>query len=627
LTGHAEFDVAFRLVGRRDELLAVLDVHQRRRLLRLLDSGLVYWNDGGLVVHRRELTERVSELRRWIFQGVEVVEGFELSAGDDVVETLLGNQVSDPVATVRVANMWVLWHDHGDHPEVRLGVQRALFDSDWTVRREAAVLLGESAHRAWLDTARDEAVPLPDRARALVDVVRSFSTSSSRELPAFVGQSALLDEVERGLPDAGYSVTPPGLAFWLAACAELGLRITLLSAPGVQLWGRVEGRDLLVECRAVAEGWRSLIRVRPSRGLAPIGLWPEDRAVDGSKAADVRTHDPALDAGVVVVGDEHVVSALMDRATRREVRRLVEGLGVWVEEGAVGYAQSGPFETQRRIRNLIRGMIRLSDALQVREGELVAKLAENARRDSLAPVRRHNLEVLVAMLGAEHEAVAEVLAAAKRDPALMVRLAAAKLGGDRSALGDLAEDRSLPLAARLEALDWLLFKATADARSRAILEGLFNASDRAAQEAAVRRYAWLRDAAAAVPVAALMGVADPGLANLCADTLIAMGPSDAEPSLLAMLALDNEARQLQAVNVLAAVGTRRAVEPLRALTRGFFTGPLGEAAEAAIQRIQRRVGGSGGRLSLAADGSGGELSVSGDPGGLSVNEPEAGERD
>ena len=119
-------------------------------------------------------------------------------------------------------------------------------------------------------------------------------------------------------------------------------------------------------------------------------------------------------------------------------------------------------------------------------------------------------------------------------------------------------------------------------------------------------------------------VPEPELAETVATALGQASDPRAEPTLIALLAVDDAKVRVAAAAALASVGTVRAVEPLLPLTKGVLDTELHRVAQDAIRKIQSRLGDAeagrvsvskveslAGGVSLASEG--GELSVASAP--------------
>jgi len=97
-------------------------------------------------------------------------------------------------------------------------------------------------------------------------------------------------------------------------------------------------------------------------------------------------------------------------------------------------------------------------------------------------------------------------------------------------------------------------------------------------------------------------------------------PRSLEPSLIDALGHRDGALRIAAIRALGVIGTARAVEPLLPLVRtGALAGDQGRAAGMAVRKIQSRLRGEAGGLSLVDSGEGaGGLALAGAEGALSA---------
>jgi HEAT repeat protein len=115
--------------------------------------------------------------------------------------------------------------------------------------------------------------------------------------------------------------------------------------------------------------------------------------------------------------------------------------------------------------------------------------------------------------------------------------------------------------------------------------------------------------------------APPRTAQLIAASLAWYQDERVEPALIDLLSREEKSVRLAAIEALARIGTRVAVEPLLRIADGIHSSDLRTSARAAIDRIQARMGPTDrGELSIIeADDQAGALSVpSEEPGALSV---------
>ena len=352
-------------------------------------------------------------------------------------------------------------------------------------------------------------------------------------------------------------------------------------------------------------------------GFAGVRIRPEKYRPAGVR--EIEIGDERFDSTFYVEGPSRLVSVLLDAETRRLLVRLsAEGpLTIAGGEASVKTSDQG-------VATLLPLLLDLARRLSVNV-DVAQRLAENARQDSVAGVRLHNLLVLVREFPNDPETV-ETLRAACSDPSPQVRLRAGMLllGTEgRSTLAEVAESleddaisaqavahlgRDLPFDRTCALLTQALRRRHLQT-VRACLEALGQSGDEGAVDALAKVLAIEQGELAAAAALALGATASPA----------------AEPPLLEALRRSEKGDlQIAAAQALGRAGTAAAVLPLKdAAEEG--TGDLRRAARQAIAEIQSRLqGASPGQLSIAGADAGqlslahdeaGQLSLAADPAG------------
>jgi len=299
------------------------------------------------------------------------------------------------------------------------------------------------------------------------------------------------------------------------------------------------------------------------------------------------TGDPMIDGSFVVGGDPALVHALLDVDTRRLLQR------------AAGTMEPGAAVVERGTLTVTVGLSHRLDAKAVlrRGREAVAlgrrllqpddvprRLSENAHHDPLAGVR---LCAALAM-GTEGN---DVLLALAGDAAAGLATATAAIG----ALGKAA-----PFDVVVEVLRRAVGPRPVD-----------GPADVQATGACLAALATLGGAGAISRLEDVLLTVPPA-ADDAARALARIGGAAAEEALIAGLASDRSECRLAVVPVLAEMGTVAAVAPLMDAQR--HGGDLRSRARWAITRIQSRLTGEAGAVSLA-DGEGGQLTLAPDAAG------------
>lgn len=256
----------------------------------------------------------------------------------------------------------------------------------------------------------------------------------------------------------------------------------------------------------------------------------------------------------------------LGRKVRDAAMKAIAGRGGELSAGGITIESRRIICDPRELERIVRELLALVAALEDQPRRIEQRLLLNATKDPSSGFRARNLKLLIDRYPKSAEAT-EALRAGLTDRSASVRLCAARAVGERG-------------------LDTLLNLAF----------GTLNTPD-------VRL-----------------------------DALLAIGPlflsarkaldraTEAEVFLIALLADRKNPICEKAARALAFCGSRDAIAALLPCTKGMTTpAPLKASAQEAIARIQTRVGGEGGRLSLT-EPSGGELSLEDSEGALSVSD-------
>ncbi len=397
---------------------------------------------------------------------------------------------------------------------------------------------------------------------------------------------------------------------WQRFGAQLGLRA--LRRPR-RLEGEVDGVSLVATSR-IGEDTRAAglyLELGPVPGLpvafecqrreAPVASW------GGRPVVEPVTGDMVLDLLAAVRAPQPWRSAALTRDVRAHLVELLTRRG-GVADGrlAVMVEAQLVLPDVAEVRAAIDRLRSLAAALVFPPDETHARLAAVTTTDAEAAVRRLALE---ALLEDAVRAPGTPLEQARRlqsaEPAL--RLAAA------SQMDVLAANQVLSELVPAETSDEIREAALRTLASRRVDEARALARDCLGEDAPRLRLTAVRLLAASpedrARLLALDAGSDADLGRTLAETFASFG-AEAEPALLGLARHANADVQRLAVEALGQVGTREAVAPLqqRAAERGLSS-ELREAALTAVRRIQSRLGGGAGQLSLAAPSSEGALSL------------------
>lgn len=425
----------------------------------------------------------------------------------------------------------------------------------------------------------------------------------------------------------GYIASRLDMQEWKAAAELCGLQDVKVS----RLVPMLTARAGPVEVRIRVSGDKKLstlivVTVPGPPGFDEVSIRPEQNLW-----RDVETGDPRFDGTFLIQGPMPLVSALLDKETRRLLSDVQFGCRLRLSSGKLQ-----AHLVNEKIFDVLPGLVKTGQ-LFARPLDIPRRLAGNAREDDEPGVRLQNMLLLVRDLPV-HPVTAEVLREAISDPDPEVRGRAARVLGaegrgvllevaenqeddDASAEAVAALDRDLPFERAKAILDRALSRRRLRT-ARACLQSIGRSG-----------------AAGAVDVLAQVAQDDDELAVDAVRALGETGSPAAEPPLIQALQREQENLRVAAMNALGRVGSAAAVLPLKEVAEGSWL-DLGfrRAARQAIAEIQSRVeGASPGQLSLAAAEAGqlslaqaeaGQLSLAPDPAGqlsLSGDEsPDAG---
>jgi HEAT repeat protein len=324
------------------------------------------------------------------------------------------------------------------------------------------------------------------------------------------------------------------------------------------------------------------------------------RLVDGS---DVPIGDEAFDElAELSQVDAHVCAALSFSA-RYSLRAWLER-GVDVHDGVVVCQMtSGVSHEPAWLAETLQAMARLAQEISVTPDTLHGRLATNAVQDPSAGVRLQNFRYLAdPNTGAPRELVVSIARTLAKDQYPSVRFAAARQLGREGipALLGVASDMAAGESLRADAL--FALQELQAPELVGVLQRLLRQGSPELMHAALSIVSASRLSALSPAVVQCAPVDDEAVRAAVAGTLAVLAPSNAEATLLQLLADTSADVQRAAAEALGAIGSVAAVEPLLLLAKGLARSELRQAARAAIASIQSRLGDAeAGRLSLADD--------------------------
>ncbi|MEZ4470415.1 MAG: HEAT repeat domain-containing protein [bacterium] len=379
----------------------------------------------------------------------------------------------------------------------------------------------------------------------------------------------------------------------------LGLAVEPVSGlnGGVAAQGQIGRTTLRVERIGDAQGSGTFSRIIGSGSIPPdLELAPETVTAAVGKllrGRDIEVGDAVFDRRMVVRGEEAVVRALLDDATRAAILEAPR-VGFRVAAGKVTVEQPGSVNDPEKLLRLARVGLRVAQALATPELDARLEQAALASDDADAALAAFHARM-------KRGADARFAERACASPHAAVRLAAARRRGIEavSVLRGVAEDAAAPAAVRAEALAVLMDRARAEGVE--VGQALLASPEMESWRPLVLDQ--LAEAGARPAASALSGLipsASPATrASIAAHLAAADG--DVQAPLLRLLDDPDAAVALAAARALGERGTPAAVPALRGRATG---GELGRACEAAVEKIQSKIMEMAGGLSVGSATSG-----------------------
>jgi hypothetical protein len=368
------------------------------------------------------------------------------------------------------------------------------------------------------------------------------------------------------------------------------------------------------------------LQVRGRKGIRLLDGWT--RLISGDT---ITSHDPLFDQVADTRGSPTYAAALLTERARALISSALTEHPLEITEGSVRIERPGVVEDAHMLESMIHTVADIAAAL-VLGSALWVRLADNALHDPCAPVRFHNLDLLIQQVSGSAAPGADLCAltaarAALRDPDMSIRLRAALFLGAEAhdALSDMVASASAPLEVRVEAFKALAFRAPADVLKpliRAVLAPALTQTEHSLLiEAAAFAAARCQDRDAFPLLVDHLSRHGAQTDAAIARALGRLGDVPAQPVLLNLLTLTTDtAVRVAIAESLGFIADADAVRALQPLTQGLrLDSTLKQTALAAIDAIQSRAGGarSAGNLALVVDPQNvqqaGELSFSNAP--------------
>ncbi len=336
---------------------------------------------------------------------------------------------------------------------------------------------------------------------------------------------------------------------------------------------------------------------------------------------EIEIGDKPFDDLVRVRGVESFVLAALSAESRDVVSEYIRVDKGVVKDGDVTCSRAGHERDGNKLEARVRRMVRVADALSIREREVPDRMANNVERDPSSGVRYRNLDYL-ARFFRRNAATERACEAALGDKSPRVRLLAGVTIGGRgmTTLEELVADPQVPRDVAASAFDVLAQRLPRADLEKRTLEVLRSPND-ALVISALDVTAKERFASARPRVMGLLAGRRPPVVAAAARALGVVDDPRTTALLVPLLDHEDDDVKIAACASLGRVGSIDAVEPLLDHAKGLFkNAALKSAARGAIDAIQSRAGGAdGGRLSVVEAEDAGALSVAaGEAGSVAV---------
>jgi len=164
MTGDDDFDRAVLCEGNLEDVLAVLDHTARRAVQAALYHQAIRVTNGVVSVPLSDFTR--PQVDDACSAALELAKHLEVPQ-DEIARRLARNSATDPLVSVRLMNLGALQAHFGDSDAAVAASRKALEDTDFQLRLQGALFLGEEGTATLCSMAKDHTLEPDLRVRAI----------------------------------------------------------------------------------------------------------------------------------------------------------------------------------------------------------------------------------------------------------------------------------------------------------------------------------------------------------------------------------------------------------------------------------------------------------------------------
>ncbi|MBI4821109.1 MAG: hypothetical protein HY791_32920 [Deltaproteobacteria bacterium] len=404
-----------------------------------------------------------------------------------------------------------------------------------------------------------------------------------------------------------------------SAANELGLFVERLAPTVVRAAGDIGGFGVVIQTsRFGPDGGPvpSTVWVIDSRARIPLDLVVRKRRTN---EAPFRTGDEVFDAAVTVLGKDVTLYSLLTTPIRRALLEATEA-GVLIHGGRVEISEAALVESSRTVVARTKQLLALASRITDRPAGPASLIDTLTSEPSLRFAAARTLVLRFSDSEPARRAAEWIQTREDSDQDLRTLCSAFDADRGHGALTAVMVDERRSFEVRAFALHWLVHVGTHEGRVNAISRALEIDTLRNAAIGLVITSSpsgWRHDGLERLVWHAVR-VASPDTLSALLLTLTAVATEASEPILIELVGHDDLDVRGPAAEILARVGTHRAIEPLKKSIEGRFAPrELREVIERSIRAIKSRLSERPGALTLSESSAQGAVSLAEDRGSLS----------